>query len=80
MSLLIKRHGQLNGPFLFYRGTQRVWFNEKEWTYYRQTPTGLAPLEGVTKTLAVVDKSSPLLAWGIRKALTRTKKLLVEGG
>src|SRR5215831_9961273 len=80
MSLIVKRHGDLKGPFLFYGGTQRVWFSEEEWTYYSETPAGLVPLEGVTNTVRVVDKSNFLLPWGVRKALARTKELLVEGG
>src|SRR5262249_15449306 len=59
---------------------QRVWFSEEEWTYYRETAAGLVSLEGVTNTLRVVDKSNFLLPWGVRKALARTKELLVEGG
>jgi hypothetical protein len=79
-SLIINRHGELNGPHLFYGGTERLWFSEQEWTYYRETPTGLVRLEGVTNTLKIVDKSSALVPWAVRKSLERAKKLLVEGG
>ena len=79
-SLVVKRHAELSGPFLFYRAAERVWFSEKEWTYYRETPTGLVALEGVTSTLKIVDKSAPLVSWAVRRALERTKTLLVEGG
>lgn len=74
MSLIVRRHGDLKGPFLFYRGTQWVWFSEEEWTYYRVTPAGLVPLEGVTNTLRVVDKSNFLLPWGVRKAFKAPNK------
>ena len=63
-SLIIKRHGELIGPLLFYRGTERLWFSEKEWTCFRETPTGVVALDGVTNTLKVVDKSSALTPRG----------------
>jgi hypothetical protein len=79
-SLIVKRHAELSGPFLFYRGSERLWFSEKDWTYYRETPSGLVALDGVTNTLKIVDKSAALVPWAVRKALERTKALLVEGG
>jgi hypothetical protein len=79
MALLIKQYPDLRGPFLHYNGEVTLWFTEKIWTYFRETPEGLLiPINGVTNTLKIVDKSAALIPWSIRQVITRAYNHIVS--
>jgi hypothetical protein len=83
MSLTIYAPG--NDPalptFLFYGGTKKLRFDEKSWTYFLILPDGsLLAQSGVTGVTKLCTPVQPLMAWAVRTALERAKKLLMEGG
>lgn len=65
----------LKGPLEFYNGTERLWFNEDEWTYYRETPSGLVEVGGVTKPIHIIDKSDALTPWASKMCAEKALRL-----
>jgi predicted transposase YbfD/YdcC len=66
--------------FSFYGGTETLRFNAAEWKYYRRVGDLWVPLDGVTNIVKLITPSKPLMVWAVRKALEKTKKLLMDGG
>lgn len=67
--------------YSFYNNTVRLRFDQSCWTYFRIMPDGsLVAQSGVTGVVKIIDKSAPLMAWAVRMAMEKLKRLLVEGG
>ena len=79
MLIYASGHSPNNPTFLFYDGTEKLTFAPEEWRYYRHTPQGLVPQDGVTSIVKLITPSKPLMVWAVRKALEKTKKLLMDG-
>jgi len=79
MLIYASGHSPNNPTFLFYDGTEKLTFVPEEWRYYRHTPQGLVPQDGVTGITKLITPSKPLMVWAVRKALEKTKKLLMDG-
>ena len=61
----------------FYNHTIQLLFDKESWTYFRVEKDGsLVPLDGVTHTCHILDKSAPLMIWAVRKAMAKLKKRL----
>jgi hypothetical protein len=65
----------LSGPHLFYNGTEKLYFAKQNWLWLRDTPEGLQPLNGVTGTCHIIDKSEPLMRWAVKKCLEKIRAL-----
>lgn len=77
MSLIVKLYSDLSEPLLFYKGTEKLRFSEKNWLWLRETPTGLQPLDGVTTVLkATHNASEPLINWALKMGFEKFKALL----
>ena len=71
--------------YKFYVGTPKettLVFSEPEWRYYKVMPDGgREPQDGVTTVLhATIDRSGPLMAWAVKRAMIRLKNMLIERG
>jgi len=77
VSLIISKWGNLSPPLSFYNGTETLRFSEEKWLYLRETPAGLQPLEGVTKTCHIIDRSMALVPWAVRKAMEKLRLALL---
>ena len=66
--------------YSFYGGTETLRFNADEWKYYRKMGDLWMPLDGVTSIVKLITPSKPLMVWAVRKALEKTKALLMAGG
>src|ERR1017187_10066145 len=67
--------------YFFYNGTVCLRFDKSCWTYFRIMPDGsLVAQNGVTGIVKIIDKSAPLMAWAVRKAMEKLKYLLMKGG
>jgi hypothetical protein len=77
MGLKIKQYADLSGPLLHYAGEVTLRFSPKAWLYLRETPEGLVPVYGVTKTLKIVDKPA-LVPWAVKKAVARAYEIIRE--
>lgn len=79
MALKIVRYPDLSGPLLHYNGTVILRFSEKVWTYFREAASGLlVPINGVTNTLRIVDKSAALIPWSIKQVVNRAYANLIK--
>lgn len=78
MSLIIKKYADLAGPFFYYDRTERLWFSPSKWLWLRETADGLIPLNGVTGTVKIVDKSEALMGWAKRVAFDKFRKKTIE--
>lgn len=78
MALVIKRYPDLAFAGYFYGGTEKLWFSKDNWLYLRETPEGQVPLSGVTGTCHIIDRSSALMPWAVKKATERVKTLMEE--
>lgn len=67
--------------YWFYDHTVELKFNKAKWAYYLVLPDGGRELQaGVTHTCHVIDKSAPLMAWAVKKALEKARRLFIERG
>jgi hypothetical protein len=65
--------------YSFYGGQEILRFSAEEWKYYRQVGENWVPLDGVTGIVKLITPSKPLMVWAVRKALEKTKSLLMDG-
>jgi PD-(D/E)XK nuclease superfamily protein len=79
MSIIINERAGMRAH-LFYRGTERLLFDEEAWKWWRDTPEGLTPLDGVTSVTKIAGSPQPLMRWAVKLALAKTKELLILGG
>ncbi len=66
--------------YTFYTGEETLRFDPEEWKYYRKVGEDWVPLDGVTRIVKLITPSKPLMVWAVRKALEKTKQLLMAGG
>ena len=74
----IHRYKDLSGPLVHYGGKCVLRFSPKEWQYLLETAGGLKPIDGVTGTLRIVDKSEALLGWACKTDFANLLALLQE--
>ena len=75
-------HNPSASSHFYYGGTVELRFDKESWTYYRVEKDGrLTRQEGVTSVLhKAIDKSAPLMAWAVKTAMAKLKKILIERG
>ena len=79
MSLRIHRYPDLSGPLYHYNNTVTLRFSPKHWLYLLEGLDGsLTPIEGVTSTLKIVDKSEALIGWVKRLFMEKIVAMLQE--
>lgn len=66
--------------YSFYGGSETLRFNKDEWRYYRLVDGLWLPLDGVTSIVKLITPVRPLMIWAVRKALEKTRELLVNEG
>ena len=73
----IQKFSPLTEEFHFYGNTVTLRFNKKEWTWYRVGELGnLIRLEGVTRTVGIIDKSNMLTPWAAKMAIQKLLRLM----
>ena len=76
MSLVIRRYPDLSGPLRHYNNTVTLRFSPSRWLYLLEGEDGsLTPIDGVTGTLKIVDKSAALINWSTRLFLEKAISL-----
>lgn len=79
MSLKIHRYPDLSGPLYHYNNSVILRFSPKNWLYLREGIDGsLTPIDGVTGTLKIVDKSAALIGWSTRLQFEKAVALLID--
>lgn len=80
MSLIIFADGHGDLPeYSFYGKSETLVFNKEKWQYHRVLPDGGRELlAGVTTVCHIIDKSNILMAWAVKKAMEKLKRLLIE--
>lgn len=72
----IHRYPDLSGPLFHYNNTVTLRFSPKSWLYLIEEKDGtLTPIEGVTSTLKIVDKSAALVGWSTKLFLMKAVEL-----
>jgi hypothetical protein len=84
LEAFIQRHGHVTEEYKFYDGTITLRFNVEEHKYYRVGELGnLIPVNGVTNTVSIKDKSFMLTPWAAKVAIQKLLRLMptemVEG-
>ncbi len=80
----IQRFGHVTEEYKFYDGTITLRFNKEEHRYYRVAELGnLIPLNGVTNTVGIIDKSMMLTPWAAKMMAQKLLRIMptemVEG-
>lgn len=80
----IQKFGGVTEEYHFYNNTVTLRFNVEEHRYYRVAELGnLIPLNGVTTTVGIIDKSHMLTPWAAKMAIQKLLRLMptemVEG-
>ena len=80
----IQRFDNVTEEYSFYNGEITLRFNKDEHKYYRVTELGnLVPVNGVTNTVGIKDKSFMLTPWAAKVAIQKMLRLIptemVEG-
>jgi hypothetical protein len=72
----IHRYPDLSGPLFHYNNSVILRFSPKSWLYLIEEKDGsLSPIEGVTSTLKIVDKSAALVGWSTKLFLLKAIEL-----
>ena len=84
LEAFIQRHGHVTESYWFYGHTVELRFNTEEHKYYRVGELGnLIPVNGVTNTVSIKDKSFMLTPWAAKVAIQKLLRLMptemVEG-
>jgi hypothetical protein len=80
----IQKHSHVSEEYSFYNGEVTIRFNKEEHCYYRVAELGnLIPLNGVTNTVGIIDKSFMLTPWAAKMAIQKLLRIMptemVEG-
>ena len=80
----IQKHGHVTEEYKFYDGEITLRFNVEEHCYYRVADLGnLVPVNGVTNTVGIIDKSFMLTPWAAKMAIQKLLRIMptemVEG-
>ena len=84
LEAFIQRHGHVTEEYKFYGGEITLRFNVDEHRYYRVADLGnLIPVNGVTNTVGIIDKSMMLTPWAAKMAIQKLLRIMptemVEG-
>lgn len=72
----IHRYPDLSGPLYHYNNSVILRFSPKSWLYLIEENDGsLTPIDGVTGTLKIVDKSAALIGWSTKLFLMKAIEL-----
>ena len=73
----IQKFSDLTEEYKFYKDTVTLRFNKKEHRYYRVGELGnLIPLNGVTTTVGIIDKSNMLTPWAAKMAIQKLLRMM----
>lgn len=76
---VIRRYPDLSGPLYHYNNSVTLRFSPKAWLYLIEEKDGsLTPIDGVTNTLKIVDKSAALIGWSTRLFLETAIRMAGE--
>lgn len=65
----------------FYNNTVELRFDKASWSYHRVMPDGsLQKQNGVTNVCHIIDKSTVLMPWAVKKAMSKLVQLLKDRG
>jgi len=77
LEAFIQRHGGVTEEYHFYNGTVTLRFNVEEHRYYRVGELGnLIPVNGVTQTCGIIDKSHMLVPWSSKMCAQKMLRLM----
>jgi hypothetical protein len=73
----IQRHGGVTEEFHFYHDTVTLRFDKEEHIYYRVNELGnLTPVDGVTQTCSIIDKSHALVPWAAKMVVEKLLRII----
>ena len=77
LEAFIQKHGNVSEEYHFYNGEVTLRFNVEEHKYYRVGELGnLIPVNGVTNTVSIKDKSFMLTPWAAKVAIQKLLRLM----
>ncbi len=77
LEAFIQKHGHVTEEYHFYNGTVTLRFNVEEHRYYRVGELGnLIPVNGVTQTCGIIDKSHMLTPWAAKVCIAKLLRLM----
>jgi hypothetical protein len=77
LEAFIQRHGNVTEEYKFYGGEITLRFNVDEHRYYRVADLGnLIPVNGVTNTVGIIDKSHMLTPWAAKMAIQKLLRII----
>lgn len=77
LEAFIQRFGKVSEEYHFYNNEVTIRFNADEHRYYRVADLGnLIPLNGVTNTVGIIDKSFMLTPWAAKMAIQKLLRLI----
>ena len=77
LEAFIQRHGHVTEEYHFYGGEITLRFDKEEHKYYRVGELGnLIPVNGVTNTVSIKDKSHMLTPWAAKVAIQKLLRLM----
>ena len=77
LETFIQRHGHVTEEYTFYDGAITLRFNVEEHRYYRVADLGnLIPINGVTSTCGIIDKSHMLVPWSSKMCAQKMLRLM----
>lgn len=84
LEAFIQKHSHVSEEYKFYNEEVTIRFNKEEHCYYRVADLGnLIPLNGVTNTVGIIDKSFMLTPWAAKMAIQKLLRIMptemVEG-
>lgn len=73
----IQRHGNVTESYWFYDNTVELRFDKEEHRYYRLGTLGeMLPVDGVTNTCGIIDKSFMLVPWASKMCVQKILRLI----
>jgi hypothetical protein len=73
----IQRHGDVSQEYRFYNGEIVLRFDKEEHIYYRVNELGnLTPVDGVTQTCSIIDKSHALVPWAAKMVVEKLLRII----
>ena len=84
LEAFIQKHSHVSEEYRFYNGEITIRFNKEDHEYFRVADLGnLIPLNGVTNTVGIIDKSFMLTPWAAKMAIQKLLRIMptemVEG-
>lgn len=84
LEAFIQKFGHVSEEYKFYNDEVTLRFNKDEWRWYRVAELGnLIPLNGVTNTVGIIDKSHMLTPWAAKMMAQKLLRIMptemVEG-